>query len=101
MPSDTAYQGPLGDHFVRHSDRHPTNAYIDRPAMLALIGDVAGLDAPASSPNAAAVSCPMVAKFGISPNHCALANGYANTATAHAARSVLGCNGVTAAAIAS
>src|SRR5947209_19663878 len=44
MPIDTAYHGELGDHFVQLSSRHPTNAYIDRPAMLALIGDCAGLD---------------------------------------------------------
>ncbi|NUP50563.1 MAG: methyltransferase domain-containing protein [Catenulispora sp.] len=44
MPSDTAYHGALGDHFAQWSSAHPTNAYIDRPAMLALIGDVAGLD---------------------------------------------------------
>ncbi|GAA1981060.1 class I SAM-dependent methyltransferase [Catenulispora subtropica] len=44
MPSDTAYHGDLGDHFVQLSAVHPTNAFVDRPAMLALIGDVAGLD---------------------------------------------------------
>ncbi|MFL6112756.1 MAG: class I SAM-dependent methyltransferase [Catenulispora sp.] len=44
MPTDTSYHGGLGDHFVQLSSRHPTNMYIDRPAMLALIGDVAGLD---------------------------------------------------------
>jgi SAM-dependent methyltransferase len=44
MPFDTSYHGELGDHFVLLSSRHPTNVYIDRPAMLALIGDVAGLD---------------------------------------------------------
>lgn len=48
MPSDprvdTAYHGELGDHFAAWSGHHPTNAHIDRPAMLALIGDVAGLD---------------------------------------------------------
>lgn len=43
MPTDTSYHGELGDHFVQLSSRHPTNVYIDRPAMLALIGDVAGL----------------------------------------------------------
>lgn len=44
MPSDTAYHGDLGDHFAQWSSQHPTNAFIDRPAMLALIGNVAGLD---------------------------------------------------------
>jgi SAM-dependent methyltransferase len=44
MPPDTAYHGDLGDHFALWSTKHPTNTYIDRPAMLALIGDVAGLD---------------------------------------------------------
>ena len=45
MPADTAYHDALGHHFVQHSAAHPTNAHIDRPAMLALIGDIAGLDA--------------------------------------------------------
>jgi SAM-dependent methyltransferase len=44
MPADTAYHGDLGDHFALWSTKHPTNTHIDRPAMLALIGDVAGLD---------------------------------------------------------
>jgi SAM-dependent methyltransferase len=43
-PVDTAYHDALGDHFAVWSGHQPTNAYIDRPAMLALIGDVAGLD---------------------------------------------------------
>ncbi|NUR31857.1 MAG: class I SAM-dependent methyltransferase [Catenulispora sp.] len=44
MPADTAYHDELGDRFAQLSAVHPTNAHIDRPAMLALIGDVAGLD---------------------------------------------------------
>jgi SAM-dependent methyltransferase len=44
MPTDTSYHGDLGDFFAGTGQRHPTNAYIDRPAMLDLIGDVAGRD---------------------------------------------------------
>lgn len=42
MPADTSYHGDQAAFFAAHAERHPTNAYIDRPAMLALIGDVAG-----------------------------------------------------------
>lgn len=42
MPTDTSYHGGLADFFAGAGQRHPTNAAIDRPAMLALIGDVAG-----------------------------------------------------------
>jgi SAM-dependent methyltransferase len=42
MPRDTAYHGALGDAFAAHSANGAYNAYIDRPAMLALAGDVAG-----------------------------------------------------------
>jgi SAM-dependent methyltransferase len=42
MPRDTAYHGALGDAFAAHSATGAYNAYIDRPAMLALAGDVAG-----------------------------------------------------------
>jgi SAM-dependent methyltransferase len=45
MALDTAYHDDLGDHYALHSLEHPTNAYIDRPAMLDLIGDAIGLDA--------------------------------------------------------
>ncbi len=44
-PPDTAYHDALGDFFADFADTHPTNAYIDRPAMLELIGDAAGLEA--------------------------------------------------------
>lgn len=44
MTADTSYHDDLSDHFVLLSGQHPTNAYIDRPAMLGLIGDCAGLD---------------------------------------------------------
>ena len=44
MPTDTSYHGGLADYFAGTGQKHPTNAYIDRPAMLALIGDVAGQD---------------------------------------------------------
>lgn len=42
MDSNLAYHGPLGDVFAAHSERGSYNAYIDRPAMLELIGDVSG-----------------------------------------------------------
>jgi SAM-dependent methyltransferase len=42
MPRDTAYHGALGDAFAVHSANGAYNAYIDRPAMLALAGDVTG-----------------------------------------------------------
>jgi hypothetical protein len=42
MPAETAYH-ELGDHFAKNADTSPYNAYTDRPAMLALAGDVAGL----------------------------------------------------------
>ncbi|MFV2123584.1 methyltransferase domain-containing protein [Micromonospora sp. LOL_013] len=42
MPARTAYHDELGDHFARHADTSPYNAYVDRPAMLALAGDVGG-----------------------------------------------------------
>ena len=44
MPTDTSYHGELAEFFAGAGQEHPTNAYIDRPAMLALIGDVAGQD---------------------------------------------------------
>jgi SAM-dependent methyltransferase len=44
MPSDTSYHGGLADYFAGAGQQHATNAYLDRPAMLALIGDVAGQD---------------------------------------------------------
>lgn len=44
MPAETSYHGDLADFFAGTGQQHPTNAYIDRPAMLALIGDVAGQD---------------------------------------------------------
>jgi SAM-dependent methyltransferase len=43
MFRETAYHGELGDVFAAHSATSNYNAYIDRPAMLALAGDVAGL----------------------------------------------------------
>jgi SAM-dependent methyltransferase len=42
MPPATAYHGVLGDAFAAHSANGAYNAYIDRPAMLGLAGDVAG-----------------------------------------------------------
>lgn len=42
MPRDTAYHGALGDAFAAHAAHGAYNAYIDRPAMLDLAGDVAG-----------------------------------------------------------
>jgi SAM-dependent methyltransferase len=43
MLRDTAYHGSLGEAFAAHAETSSYNAYIDRPAMLALAGDVAGL----------------------------------------------------------
>lgn len=43
MLRETAYHGELGEVFAAHSLHSNYNAYIDRPAMLALAGDVAGL----------------------------------------------------------
>jgi SAM-dependent methyltransferase len=43
MLRDTAYHGDLGEAFATHAATSSYNAYIDRPAMLALAGDVAGL----------------------------------------------------------
>jgi SAM-dependent methyltransferase len=43
MLRETAYHGELGDVFAAHAETSNYNAYIDRPAMLALAGDVAGL----------------------------------------------------------
>lgn len=42
MSSNLAYHGSNGDYFAGHADNGTYNAYIDRPAMLALIGDVSG-----------------------------------------------------------
>jgi SAM-dependent methyltransferase len=44
MPTDTSYHGGLADFFAGAGQQHPTNAYLDRPAMLGLIGEVAGQD---------------------------------------------------------
>ncbi|MHC5904093.1 class I SAM-dependent methyltransferase [Streptomyces sp. S6] len=43
MPAETAYHGEVGDWFAKNADTSPYNAYTDRPAMLALAGDVTGL----------------------------------------------------------
>ncbi|WP_326715734.1 class I SAM-dependent methyltransferase [Streptomyces sp. NBC_01474] len=43
MPAEHAYHDELGDHFAKNADTSPYNAHTDRPAMLALAGDVAGL----------------------------------------------------------
>ncbi|MFG3339994.1 class I SAM-dependent methyltransferase [Glycomyces sp. NPDC048151] len=42
MLRETAYHGALGDAFAAHAAHGVYNAYIDRPAMLALAGDVTG-----------------------------------------------------------
>jgi SAM-dependent methyltransferase len=41
--AETAYHGELGEHFAAHATQGAANAYIDRPAMLELAGDVSGL----------------------------------------------------------
>ncbi|MFE2750563.1 class I SAM-dependent methyltransferase [Actinosynnema sp. NPDC059335] len=43
MRVHTAYEGALGDHFAHRATDSPYNAYTDRPAVLALAGDVTGL----------------------------------------------------------
>lgn len=42
VSSHLAYHGGLGDHFAEHAEHSVHNAYIDRPAMVSLAGDVAG-----------------------------------------------------------
>ncbi|MEV0383420.1 methyltransferase domain-containing protein [Nonomuraea sp. NPDC050643] len=42
MHKATAYHDEFGDFFAQHAGTSPYNAYIDRPAMLRLAGDVAG-----------------------------------------------------------
>jgi len=43
MRINTAYEGALGDYFADSATDGPYNAHTDRPAMLALAGDVTGL----------------------------------------------------------
>ncbi|MDT0343488.1 class I SAM-dependent methyltransferase [Streptomyces litchfieldiae] len=43
MTSDNAYHGDVGDYFARLAGDSPYNAFTDRPAMLELAGEVAGL----------------------------------------------------------
>ena len=43
MSDSTAYEGALADYFAGNATDGPYNAHTDRPAMLALAGDVAGL----------------------------------------------------------
>ncbi len=42
MPSNLAYHGSLGQHFIGHAANNAYNAHIDRPAMLELAGEVTG-----------------------------------------------------------
>ncbi|MBB0243100.1 methyltransferase domain-containing protein [Streptomyces alkaliphilus] len=42
MPPKTAYHDELGDLFAEHADTSPYNAWIDRPALLDLAGEVTG-----------------------------------------------------------
>lgn len=42
MPSNLAYHGPTGDYFASNAATGTLNAYIDRPAMLNVIGEVDG-----------------------------------------------------------
>ncbi|WP_330266193.1 class I SAM-dependent methyltransferase [Streptomyces griseorubiginosus] len=43
MSDSTAYEGALADYFAGNATDGPYNAHTDRPAMLALAGDVRGL----------------------------------------------------------
>ncbi|MEU0299373.1 class I SAM-dependent methyltransferase [Streptomyces sp. NPDC006175] len=43
MSAEHAYHDRVGDFFAKNADTSPYNAYTDRPAMLALAGEVAGL----------------------------------------------------------
>ena len=42
MPTNLAYHGSNGHYFADRAEHSTYNAYIDRPAMLELIGDVSG-----------------------------------------------------------
>lgn len=42
MRAETAYHGDMGKHFAAVATGHAYNAHTDRPAMLALAGDVTG-----------------------------------------------------------
>jgi len=42
MPVNLAYHGSNADYFANHAEKGTWNAYVDRPAMLNLIGEVAG-----------------------------------------------------------
>ncbi|MEK8108924.1 class I SAM-dependent methyltransferase [Micromonospora sp. M12] len=44
MLAETGYHDELGEFFALNANTSPYNAYTDRPAMLALAGDVAGAD---------------------------------------------------------
>lgn len=43
MPADLAYHGSSGHYFARHAEHGTWNAYVDRPALADLAGEVAGL----------------------------------------------------------
>lgn len=42
-PAETAYHDELGDYFAKNAGSSAYHAHADRPAMLALAGDIAGL----------------------------------------------------------
>ncbi|MBQ1019092.1 class I SAM-dependent methyltransferase [Micromonospora sp. D93] len=44
MATETGYHDELGEFFAQNANTSPYNAYTDRPAMLALAGDVANAD---------------------------------------------------------
>lgn len=42
MPSNLAYHGAMGDYFADNAETGTWNAYVDRPAMINLVGEIKG-----------------------------------------------------------